>query len=84
MSTADTPVPTTLGSKDRAYSHHPQHPKGTSEKNEKKEVVAVLPEFPPNAFVLTLSLHPNSLLFSERNICRPIPIPIPIITTAFS
>ena len=54
------------------------------EKKEKNEVAAVLPEFPPNAFLFTSSLHPRSLLFSDKKTCKPIPIPIPIITMEFS
>jgi len=55
-----------------------------NEKNEKNEVAAVLPEFTPNAFLFTSSLHPSILLFSDRKICSPIPRPIPIITIEFS
>ncbi len=78
------PVPTTLGSKDNAYSHHPQQPSGTREKNEKNEVAAVLLELPPKVFFFIDNLHPNNLLFSVRKICNPIPIPIPKITIEFN
>ncbi len=47
---ADTPVPTIPGSKDKTYSHQPQQPRGTSEKNEKNDVAAVPPELPPKTF----------------------------------
>lgn len=81
---ADTPVPTIPGSKDNAYNHHPQQPSGTRERKEKKDVAAVLLEFPPNAFFFTLRLHPRCLLFSDKKTCNPIPIPIPMITIEFS
>ena len=77
------PTPTTPGSKDNTYNHQPQQPSGTREKNEKKDVVATLPEFAPNAFFFTLSLHPNNLLFEDKKTCKPIPIPIPNITIEF-
>jgi len=72
------------GSRDKTYNHQPQQPSGTREKNEKKDVVATLPEFPPNAFFFMLSLHPNNLLFADKKTCNPIPIPIPMITMEFS
>jgi len=84
INTADTPTPATPGSKDNTYNHQPQQPSGTREKNEKKDVVATLPEFAPNAFFFTSSLHPNNLLFEDKKTCSPIPIPIPMITMAFS
>jgi len=74
----------TLGSKDNTYNHQPQQPSGTREKNEKKDVVTTLPEFPPNAFFFTFSLHPNNLLFEDKKTCKPFPIPIPNITIEFS
>jgi len=42
--------------------------------------VATLPEFPTDVFFFTLSLHPSNLLFSDKKICNPIPIPIPNIS----
>ena len=65
INTADTPVPKRPGSKESAYNHQPQHPNGTSEKNEKKDVAAALLVFPPNDFFF--NEHPNCLLFSETN-----------------
>ena len=65
-----------------ATSHNT--PRELEKKNEKKDVTPTLPELPPNAFFLTSSLHPNSLLCSDKKTCKPIPTPIPIITIEFS
>lgn len=82
ISIADVVVPTILGSNDKTYNHHPQHPNGTSEKNEKNDVAAVLPELPPRTEPFDFILQPSFLLYPDRNICNPTPIPIPPITMA--
>jgi hypothetical protein len=72
-----------LGRNEMTYNHQPQQPSGTSEKNEKKEVRAVLEEFSPTALLLAI-LHPNLLALSDRNNCRPTPTPIPNIMGEFN
>ena len=63
INTTDTLLPKIEGSIDSIKSQLPQHPKGTSEKNEKNELKAVLPDPPPKIPFLFLSnLQPKPLL----------------------
>ncbi len=84
MRITDTVEPNMEGKRDRIRSQLPQQPKGTSEKNEKKELNAVLPVPPLKMPFLLFMLHPKPLLYVDINICAPIPIPSPIIIIEFT
>ena len=63
INTTDRLLPKIEGSMDNIKSQLPQHPKGTSEKNEKNELIAVLLDPPPKIPFLLLSiLQPKLLL----------------------
>ena len=56
MRTTDSVPPKIEGRNDNIKSQLPQHPKGTKEKNEKNELIAVLPEpAPKTPFLLIKS-----------------------------
>ncbi len=55
---AETPTPKMLGKNEIRYNHHPQQPSGTNEKNEKNDVIAVVPVLLPTV-LLFANLHPN-------------------------
>jgi hypothetical protein len=59
----DKVLPKIEGSIDNIKSQLPQHPKGTREKNEKNELIAVLPDPPPRIpFLFVSILQPKPLL----------------------
>ena len=72
------------GKRDRIMSSLPQQPKGTSEKNEKKELNAVLPVPPLKILFLLFMLQPKPLLYVDINICEPIPMPSTNIIIEFT
>lgn len=72
-----------LGRNEIAYNHHPQHPRGTSEKNEKNEVATVPPELPLKTALFIFRVQPNFLLYSDKYVCKPTPTEVPIIIGEF-
>jgi hypothetical protein len=54
-------LPKTDGNNESNKSQLPQHPYGTSEKNDKTELTAVLPEFPTILFLFLFILQPKFL-----------------------
>lgn len=55
----DKVLPNNDGKNESNRSQLPQHPKGTREKNENKELIAVLPELPTNPFLCLEILQPK-------------------------
>ena len=80
----DRVLPKIEGNIDNTKSQLPQHPKGTREKKEKKELRAVLPEPVPRIpFFFLSKLQPNPLVYIEIKTCAPIPADNPKITIEF-
>lgn len=79
ISTTDNVPPNTEGSTDSMKSQLPQHPSGTREKNERNELIAVLPpELPP---LPARPIYKNFLIpfFGRYFLLSPILHPMPLL-----